>query len=249
MRFLLPLLSLVSMNQTPVHDNSVTIPLDAPKVYHKGHRDQVVVKAYKTALSKVTNDKIVFEGGVIDPNFDWSASYLHQRAELRLAQINLGECRGQDHHVEYVPKKNKLGMMMMTKITVSPAGAKTLACMQAVDHVVFNRASQDLDARYGHGVWGVLNKYAAFSCLRRSDNSYKILMAATKGKLSPSAPDGEAWVMALAQAHDSMHRWSPDPTHGATHYFAKYVSPVWKNDRGMIKVATIGAHIFYKKDA
>lgn len=39
-----------------------------------------------------------------------------------------------------------------------------------------------------------------------------------------------------------------DITEGATHYHADYVSPAWRNDRGMAKIVKIGKHIFYRWD-
>jgi spore germination cell wall hydrolase CwlJ-like protein len=35
-----------------------------------------------------------------------------------------------------------------------------------------------------------------------------------------------------------------DPTHGATHYHATYVSPAWADE--LVETAHIGAHIFYR---
>jgi len=37
-----------------------------------------------------------------------------------------------------------------------------------------------------------------------------------------------------------------DITEGATHYHTTNVSPYWANGRGMMKVTTVGSHIFYK---
>ena len=37
-----------------------------------------------------------------------------------------------------------------------------------------------------------------------------------------------------------------DITEGATHYHTTNVSPYWANSRGMMKVTTVGTHIFYK---
>ena len=37
-----------------------------------------------------------------------------------------------------------------------------------------------------------------------------------------------------------------DITEGSTHYHTNYVSPKWKNDRGMAKITRVGAHYFYR---
>lgn len=37
-----------------------------------------------------------------------------------------------------------------------------------------------------------------------------------------------------------------DITEGATHYHANYVSPNWRNDRGMEFITRVGTHLFYR---
>jgi spore germination cell wall hydrolase CwlJ-like protein len=37
-----------------------------------------------------------------------------------------------------------------------------------------------------------------------------------------------------------------DITEGSTHYHTTYVSPNWRNDRGMMKITLVGSHIFYR---
>ena len=144
----------------------------------------------------------------------------HERAERNLAAMLLGECRGQ-----------------------------SIVCMQMVGHVALNRAAQKLPARYGDGLYGVIRKRAAFSCMLKLDNSWKVVEAALAGKLPPHSPDGIMWTMAQGQAHILMHRWSPDPTHGATYYAATFITPVWIHDRGMVRTVKADGHVFYAKKA
>lgn len=51
-----------------------------------------------------------------------------------------------------------------------------------------------------------------------------------------------ALKVARAYAEDNM----VDITEGSTHYHTYYVSPNWRNDRGMYKVGRIGSHFFYR---
>lgn len=56
-----------------------------------------------------------------------------------------------------------------------------------------------------------------------------------------------AWYLAKEIAQDVMAKFKmrfPDPTSGADHYHADYVSPIWADGTKM--TAQAGAHIFYK---
>lgn len=155
-----------------------------------------------------------------DYNSNWTASEKHRRSEELLAGMLFGECRGQSRD-----------------------------CMVAVGHVAMNRAREDLDVRYGKGLWGVLNKRKAFSCLNKNDPNRKMIEKAIAGKLKPGSKSAQKWAMAKEVAHELMHVGGEDPTAGSTHYFAhKLVSPKWIGDRGMVKVAKIDGHTFYRKE-
>jgi spore germination cell wall hydrolase CwlJ-like protein len=156
-----------------------------------------------------------------DYNENWSPSEKHKRAEEALSKILFGECRGQ-----------------------------SIYCMTAVGHVAMNRARQNLDKRYGKGLWGVINKNKQFSCLNKNDPSFKVIEKAVAGKLKPGSKDAEKWKMAKDVAHILMHREEADPTLGATHYYAhKIVTPAWIKDRGMVRTVVLDGHTFYRKDA
>lgn len=59
----------------------------------------------------------------------------------------------------------------------------------------------------------------------------------------PKITDERAWAQALDIAKKAYYRRSKDPTAGANHYHATYVSPRWA--ASMQKTAAIGLHVFY----
>lgn len=122
-------------------------------------------------------------------------------------------------------------------------------CLNAVGHVILNRVRSNLDKRYGKGMWGVLNKRKAFSCLLKSDSNRPVIEAAMRERLDADTPDGKAWKKAKKIAHKLLYSRTYDPTNAATYYHATYVNPAWVEDSGMVRVAKIGFHIFYRKEA
>jgi spore germination cell wall hydrolase CwlJ-like protein len=56
--------------------------------------------------------------------------------------------------------------------------------------------------------------------------------------------DDGAWARAQRIATRAMHGKFKQVARGATYYHANYVRPYWASH--MIKVATIGTHIFYR---
>ena len=195
-----------------------------------GQRELYVPIEDNTHLPPVTGDIVplplpqVKEPKSFDSDYNskWSPSEKHKRSEALLAGMLFGECRGQGQ-----------------------------LCMIYVGHVAMNRARQDLDHRYGKGLWGVLNKRKAFSCLNKNDPNRKVIMKGLAGKLKPGTKDAERWDMAKDVAHMLMHRGAEvgDPTMGSTHYHATYMVPKWVKDRGMVKITNVDGHIFYRKDA
>lgn len=185
------------------------------------HEAPVIGKLASRFSVQKDEPKEAVEGG-FRPNAEWSASEKHKRSEALLTGMLFGECRGQGQ-----------------------------LCMIYVGHVAMNRARQDLDHRYGKGLWGVLNKRKAFSCLNKNDPNRKVIMKGLAGKLKPGTKDAERWDMAKDVAHMLMHRGAEvgDPTMGSTHYHATYMVPKWVKDRGMVKITNVDGHIFYRKDA
>jgi len=56
--------------------------------------------------------------------------------------------------------------------------------------------------------------------------------------------DRVALKKSIDVAMEVLYKNPPDPTHGATHYHAKYVYPRWADS--LYVTARIGSHIFYK---
>ncbi len=61
----------------------------------------------------------------------------------------------------------------------------------------------------------------------------------------PKVRDEAAWERALKIAKRVYHRRIPDPTAGANHYHADYMTPKTWDFRKLSKTAHIGQHIFY----
>lgn len=107
----------------------------------------------------------------------------------------------------------------------------------AVAWVVRNRASRP--GRFAAGVAGVCLQPVQFSCWNRNDPSFIRLVTV-------NLPD-PSFVTALAAAGMVLTDHVPDPTGGADHYHATYVSPPWA--KSMKRTVQIGAHIFYREKA
>ena len=107
----------------------------------------------------------------------------------------------------------------------------------AVAWVVRNRVARG--KRFSPTIAGVCLAALQFSCWNRNDPSFMRLMTV-------SVPD-PAFVTALAAAGMVLTDQAPDPTMGADHYHATYVTPTWAKE--MRKTVQIGAHIFYREVA
>lgn len=106
----------------------------------------------------------------------------------------------------------------------------------AVTQVALNRAGRDPKK-----VCAEVVKPRQFSWtkgrIRLHDGVYRV----TKRGLPT---DKKAWVQALAVTKLVLSGMSQDLTRGATFYHERSISPKW--NRGLIVVATYGAHVFYK---
>lgn len=63
--------------------------------------------------------------------------------------------------------------------------------------------------------------------------------------------DEDAFYLAQEIAHLVARAYTgefplADITEGSTHYHTNYVTPKWRNDRGMAKITRIGVHYFYR---
>ena len=111
--------------------------------------------------------------------------------------------------------------------------------IEAVAAVILNRV-RIAQARggywWGSDIIGVCQKPYQFSCWNKSDPSYPKLIAVTEKNIH--------FATCLRIARRAAAGVLPDPTNGATHYHADYVSPYWA--RGETPCAVIGRHLFYQ---
>lgn len=109
--------------------------------------------------------------------------------------------------------------------------------------VIKNRVNADLGEDnkpdwWGEGYKGVCLKPWQFSCWNKNDPNYPQISTV-------SLDDSKSYrrsfaIMTLVMAGDI-----PDPTNGATHYYANYIpAPAWA--KGKDPVAVIGDHIFFR---
>jgi N-acetylmuramoyl-L-alanine amidase len=111
--------------------------------------------------------------------------------------------------------------------------------IEAVAAVILNRVNV-AEARagywWGNNIIAVCQKPYQFSCWNRSDPSYRRLQEVDETNLY--------FATALRVARRAVIGALDDPTGGATHYHADYVSPYWA--KGETPTCIIGHHIFYK---
>ncbi|MDA8485147.1 cell wall hydrolase [Pseudomonas resinovorans] len=124
------------------------------------------------------------------------------------------------------------------------ARGEGLAGMIAVGWTIRNRVELDLrnDGKpdwWGEGYIGVCQKPWQFSCWNKNDPNYPFLSGL---KPIPAAEFAKARQAALAVLEGKQ----PDPTAGATHYYAKSMKtpPGWM--KGARPTVTIGNHRFFK---
>ncbi len=111
--------------------------------------------------------------------------------------------------------------------------------MEAVASVILNRVK--LSQRMGGYWWGndiiqVCQKPYQFSCWNKSDPQYQRV-------ISVSTED-VYFVKCIQVARRALLSLIDDPTKGATHYHADYITASWSDIRK--KTETIGHHIFYR---
>ena len=113
--------------------------------------------------------------------------------------------------------------------------------MEAVAYVVLNRVkiakANGNRHWWGHDIITVCQKPYQFSCWNPGDPNRPKMMAVDKNDIHFATCLRVAQRAVYGQLNDDM-------THGADHYHAKNVAPVWT--KGREAVATIGNHIFYK---
>lgn len=106
----------------------------------------------------------------------------------------------------------------------------------AVAHVVLNRARRG--GWWGDSIIDVCFKPHQFSCWNKDDPNYRLIVG-----IDPN--NSKSLRECLAAATMAVFGIAPDPTGGATHYFAKdWPTPAWA--KGKAPTIVIGKHLFFK---
>lgn len=94
--------------------------------------------------------------------------------------------------------------------------------------------------------------------IRRKQTAYKVITARLQFSSMTAPKDPELgfwpmendsiWISIQAECMGVMHGIIPDPTNGATSYYASYISfpPDW-NMTELVQTAKIGRHLFFKE--
>ncbi len=106
--------------------------------------------------------------------------------------------------------------------------------MYAVASVVINRVQDD---RWPNNVCAVVKDGY------RKD-SHKCQFSWYCDGKSDRPKEDRAWAMAVLVADDILRGTVDDVSHGATHYHANYVKPIWA--KKLTRTVSYGSHIFYK---
>ena len=120
------------------------------------------------------------------------------------------------------------------------ARGESLAGQIAVAWTIRNRVNDGkATSWWGEGYAGVCLKPWQFSCWNKSDPNY--------GYLSGAKPiPATQYAQALKAADQVMGSAVPDPTGGATHYYATTMPkpPTWA--KGAKQTLKLGRHVFFK---
>jgi spore germination cell wall hydrolase CwlJ-like protein len=120
------------------------------------------------------------------------------------------------------------------------ARGESLAGQIAVAWTIRNRVHDGKDKSWwGEGYAGVCQKPYQFSCWNKSDLNYAFLSGA---RVIPFREFAQAQIA----AEQVMAGKVPDPTGGATHYYATTMlkPPVWA--KGAKQTLKLGGHVFFK---
>jgi len=129
---------------------------------------------------------------------------------------------------------------IMARTLYGEARGEIPAGQIAVAWVIRNRVEIDLgnDGKpdwWGEGITGVCQKPFQFSCWNATDPMRPKLLAASSAQLKDC----------LAACFAVLTGEAPDPTNGATHYYAGSIpTPKWA--MGKTPVAVIGNHRFFR---
>jgi spore germination cell wall hydrolase CwlJ-like protein len=117
--------------------------------------------------------------------------------------------------------------LCLAKAIYFEARGESLEGQLAVAEVILNRAAS---GRYPTTICGVVTQPAQFSFIRR-------------GRFPAVRMNADCWRKALAIADIARNKLANEVPSNVLWYHANYVAPAW--GRWHVKVATIGAHIFY----
>ena len=120
------------------------------------------------------------------------------------------------------------------------ARGESIAGQIAVAWTIRNRVNDGkANSWWGEGYAGVCQKPYQFSCWNKNDRNYAFLSGA---KPIPAAQ----YAQALKAADQVMAGTVPDPTGGATHYYATTMPkpPNWV--KGARQTLKLGHHVFFK---
>lgn len=92
---------------------------------------------------------------------------------------------------------------------------------------------------WGEGYAGVCQAPYQFSCWNKNDPNYPYLSGAKE--IPPSQ-----YAIVMRSARAVVDGTTPDPTGGATHYYAKSMKTPPKWVVGAIKTVIIGNHVFFR---
>lgn len=144
-------------------------------------------------------------------------------AAVTLALCATASASGQGKFFEQKPDRAEV--QLVAQMAYCEARGEGDIGMRAVAHVILNRVEA---GRWGDSTEEVMSARHQFTCWRMLPRmNYR----------------GEAWEIAQEEARAALAGVSTDPTLGATHYHATYVSPRWS--RILPRLTRIGRHIFY----
>lgn len=142
--------------------------------------------------------------------------------QIELRQIN-------DRAAQVVLTSFQQNAKCMAENIIYEAGNQGIRGGIAVAQVTLNRVNSH---KFKNTVCGVVHQYAQFSWT-------KLAKKPKYDKLQYQ----EAWAIAV---NVMQHKVALPELKDALYYHANYVKPTWRNK--MIKVATIGQHIFYRNN-
>jgi len=112
----------------------------------------------------------------------------------------------------------------------------------AVAHVILNRVE---DRRYPDNPCDVVQQGPTYSWTKNFPVRHRCQFSFyCDGKSDKPNLNGSAWKKAVAAAYEAINHRDLDPTEGATHYHAYYVTPAWAASK--TKTVRIDDHIFYR---